>query len=76
MSEDSGQNEDSLTKLCMKLGADETQARTMARQLLKRSEQIAEERGIKRVEAMEHLLTLLISGSQGINPSDFPPTKG
>lgn len=76
MKDDSGQNEESLTKLCMKLGSEEAQARTMARQLLKRAEQIARERGIKRVEAMEYLLTLLISGSQGVNPSDFPPAKG
>lgn len=76
MDEESGQNEESLTQLCQRLGANEEQARTMARQLLKRSEQIAQERGIKRVEAMERLLSLLISGSQGQTPPDFPPKEG
>lgn len=76
MHDESGQNEESLTKLCQQLGSPESQARTMARQLLKRSEQIAEERGIKRVEAMEHLLSLLIRGAQGETPRDFPPHKG
>ncbi|MGE9296836.1 MAG: hypothetical protein ACQKBV_11155 [Puniceicoccales bacterium] len=70
------QNEESLTLLCQRLGSPEAQARTMARQLLKRSEQIAQERGIKRVEAMEHLLSLLIRGSQGETPPDFPSNKG
>lgn len=76
MTPEDSQNEDTLTRLCMRLGSSEAQARTMARQLLKRSEQIARERGIERVEAMEHLLSLLISGSQGQTPPDFPSQKG
>ncbi|GHC12427.1 hypothetical protein [Cerasicoccus arenae] len=76
MEEDANQNENSLTVLCQRLGAPEAQARTMARQLMKRSEQISRERGIKRVEALDHLLSLLISGSQGINPPEFPPRQG
>ncbi len=76
MSDKDVQNEDSLTRLCQRLGADEAQARTMARQLLKRSEQIAQDRGIERIEAMHHLLSLLISGSQGHTPPDFPPDEG
>jgi len=76
MDDEESHNEDNLTKLCQRLGSSEEQARTMARQLLKRSEQIAQERGIKRVEAMEHLLSLLISGSQRQTPPDFPSQKG
>jgi len=76
MENDPEQNEESLTRLCQRMGAPEAQARTMARQLLKRSDQIAQERGIKRVDALEHLLRLLISGRQGETPLRFPSNQG
>ncbi|MDX2185928.1 MAG: hypothetical protein SFV32_03265 [Opitutaceae bacterium] len=43
----------------------------MARQLLKRADQMAAERGIPREEAMRHLLKLVIEGSQGRTPAGF-----
>jgi len=54
-----------LVQLCQKLGADEAQAETMAKQLLKRSSQLAEERNITQIQAMEHLLKVVVSGRMG-----------
>lgn len=61
-----------LTQLCRNLGAPtEAQAETMARQLQKRADQLASERGITRVAAMEHLLTLMTHGRRGETPPGF-----
>ena len=57
-------------RLMRSLGADEKQAGVMARQLWKRSAQIAQERDVKQVQALEGLLKLMISGSQGMEPQD------
>lgn len=54
-----------LTKVCVKLGAPEEQARTMAGQLLKRADQLAEERGTGREEELRRLLELVIAGREG-----------
>jgi hypothetical protein len=54
-----------LVALCMKMGAPESQAETMAGQLAKRADQLAQERGITRVEAMTHLLQVLVKGRSG-----------
>lgn len=54
-----------LTKVCVKLGAPEEQARTMAGQLLKRADQLAEERGTGREEELRRLLELVIAGRKG-----------
>lgn len=59
-------NFEDLVALCMRLGSPQKQAETMARQLLKRSEQLAAERNIKQVEALDYLLKLMISGRQGV----------
>lgn len=56
---------DQLNQLCLQLGATPQQANSMSRQLMKRAEQLASERGITEVEAMEHLLKVLIKGRQG-----------
>lgn len=67
-----------LTRLCRNLGAPtDAQAATMARQLQKRADQLAAERGITRVAAMEHLLSLLVHGRRGETPPGFtpPPSK-
>ncbi len=69
------QSQESLVQLCQRLGASPEQARTMARQLWKRSEQIARERNIKQVEAMDHLLRLMVRGRQGVVWTDPPPEK-
>ena len=60
-----------LTTLCRNMGAGEQQAATMAKQLIKRADQLAIERDISRVAAMEYLLELLVSGRQGEVPASF-----
>jgi hypothetical protein len=67
-----------LAQLCRRLGAEtDAQADTMARQLLKRAEQLATERGIPRAAAMQHLLSVLVHGRRGEVPPGFsaPPAK-
>ncbi len=63
-----------LTQLCRGLGATDAQAGAMARQLMKRADQLAAERGQSREAAMAYLLNLLVQGSQGEVPKGFPPT--
>lgn len=62
-----------VTELCTKLGAAPEQAATMAKQLLKRADQISAERKIPREEAMTQLLQILIQGRQGNVPTSFKP---
>jgi hypothetical protein len=47
------------------LGADAGQSQTMAGQLLKRAGQIADERDISKVEALETLLKQVVEARQG-----------
>ncbi|MBA4137412.1 MAG: hypothetical protein C0518_08875 [Opitutus sp.] len=62
-----------LTELCRRLGAnDDAQAGTMARQLLRRADQLALERGLTREAAMQHLLSVLVHGRRGEVPPGFP----
>jgi hypothetical protein len=61
---------------CERLGAPPAQADTMARQLLKRAGQLAEERRITREQAMAHLLQVLVHGRQGAVPPDSAPAAG
>lgn len=60
-----------LIALCRRLGADEAQAAVMAAQLLKRADQLAGERGWTRVQAMEHLLRLVVNGRSGATAPGF-----
>ncbi len=60
-----------LKTLCRRLGADAAQAETMAKQLLKRADQLAAERGWTRVQAMEHLLRLVVNGRSGETAPGF-----
>jgi hypothetical protein len=62
-----------VTGLCTKLGATPAQAATMARQLLKRADQISAERGIPREQAMTQLLEILVQGRQGTVPETHKP---
>ena len=41
----------------------------MARQLLKRAEQCAQERAISKVEALDRLLRQVVEARQGVAPS-------
>ncbi|MEO0056112.1 MAG: hypothetical protein RLZZ50_2059 [Verrucomicrobiota bacterium] len=54
-----------LVALCARLGAEGPQADVMADQLLKRCDQLVAERSWSRVQAMQHLLTLLVKGRSG-----------
>lgn len=62
-----------VTELCTALGAAPGPAETMARQLMKRADQIAAERGIPREVAMTQLLQILVQGRQGKVPVEFKP---
>ncbi|MGB0355544.1 MAG: hypothetical protein ACPGII_05745 [Opitutales bacterium] len=52
------------------LGADQDQAITMARQLIKRAEQLAEEKNSTKVSELQALLETAICGAQGILKPD------
>lgn len=54
-----------VTELFRRMGAAHDQAETMARQLLKRAGQIAEEQDITEVEAAQALLNKVIQARQG-----------
>ena len=56
---------DEVATLFVQLGADSSQAQTMARQLIKRSKQIAQERDISELEALETLLKQVIQAREG-----------
>lgn len=64
-----------LTGLCGKLGAAPAQAEAMARQLIKRADQLAAERGLSREETMAYLLRLMVQGRSGEVPPEFQPPK-
>jgi hypothetical protein len=64
---------DQVTTLCTRLGAPPEQAATMAKQLLKRADQISTERGIPRAQALAQLLQILVEGRQGNLPPGFSP---
>ncbi len=61
--------------ICQRLGAPPEQAATMARQLLKRADQIAAERGLSRATALAQLLQILVEGRQGNVPPGFKPPE-
>ena len=52
------------------LGADQDQAITMACQLIKRAEQLAEEKNSTKVSELQALLETAICGAQGILKPD------
>jgi hypothetical protein len=52
------------------LGADQDQAITMARQLIKRAEQLAEEKNSNKVSELQALLETAICGAQGTLKAD------
>jgi hypothetical protein len=64
-----------LTALCGKLGAPAGQAEAMAKQLMKRADQLAIQRGQSREEAMAYLLQLVVQGHGGEVPKEFRPPK-
>lgn len=48
-----------------RLGAEPSQAKVMASQLMKRAGQVAQEQGISEVEALQNLLKQVIEARQG-----------
>ncbi|MFT4900967.1 MAG: hypothetical protein ACI81V_000234 [Lentimonas sp.] len=54
-----------VTRIFVNLGAEPKSAEVMARQLLKRAQQIAEERDVPFVEAAQGLLKQVIEARQG-----------
>jgi uncharacterized protein YqeY len=65
-----------LIQLCARLGAQTPAvAATMADQLTKRCDQLVEQRGISRMEAMGYLLQLVTKGAQGEAPQGFEGVK-
>ena len=64
-----------MTELCVRLGANRPQAETMAAQLLKRADQLANDRGIDRVAALKYLVDLVMKGRSGEVSGQFPPTS-
>ena len=54
------EDEEALAKAFENLGADGPQAKVMAKQLLKRAVQVAEEQGVSREEALKGLLQKII----------------
>lgn len=66
-----------LTSLCARLGAPPAQAEAMARQMIKRADQLAMQRGQTREAAMAYLLQLVVQGRAGEVPKEFqPPGEG
>jgi hypothetical protein len=65
-----------LTKLCRSLGASPEQAGAMARQLIKRADQLVADRQQTREEAMAYLLRLVVQGRSGEVPPEFQPPPG
>jgi len=63
-----------LTELCRRLGADAPQADVMARQLMKRADQLALERGQGRTETMAYLLKLVVDARRGEVAKEFNPS--
>jgi hypothetical protein len=64
-----------LTRLCRGLGATPEQADAMARQLMKRADQLVAGRKQTREEAMAYLLRLLVQGRAGEVPPEFQPPQ-
>ena len=66
MAEDKKNDEiEKVAELFIGMGASREQANVMAAQLLKRAEQIAEERGISKVAALESLLKQVLEARRG-----------
>lgn len=61
------------TQLCRNLGADTAQADAMARQLIKRADQLVADRKQTREQAMAYLLRLVVQGRSGEVPPEFQP---
>ena len=59
------------TGLCRGMGATVEQADAMARQLIKRADQLVSERGQTRAEVMAYLMRVVVQGRSGEVPPEF-----
>lgn len=62
---------DQLIRRCRNLGASPEQAEAMARQLIKRADQLVAERKLTREAAIDYLLRLVLQGHSGAVPPEF-----
>ena len=62
-----------VAKLCLRWGASPAVAEAMARQLLKRAEQLMSERGLSREQALAYLFNLMAQGQAGQVSAEFQP---
>ena len=67
--------QEQLAKVFEGLGAESKQALIMARQLLRRADQLAVEKNISRVESLKRLMRLCLEGFHGKIDPDFALTK-
>ena len=67
--------QEQLSKVFEGLGAESKQALIMARQLLRRADQIAAKQNISRVESLKRLMRLCLEGFHGKIDPDFALTK-
>ena len=59
-----------LTQVFVNLGSTDAQALVMAKQMLKRADQLANEKNWERSDALDHLMKVLMAGREG---SVYPP---
>lgn len=69
MSESAEAELETVARLFTGMGAEQSQAEVMARQLLKRAGQLSAERGISKVAAVEQLLKQIVDAREGRAPS-------
>jgi hypothetical protein len=69
MSESAEAELETVARLFTGMGAKQSQAEVMARQLLKRAGQLSAERGISKVAAVEQLLKQIVDAREGRTPS-------
>lgn len=62
---------DKISQIFINLGAPKQNAEVMAKQLIKRAEQIAEEKNTSKIKELQKLLEISVLGAQGrLHPSD------
>lgn len=64
-----------LVRLCAGLGAGPEQATAMAKQLMKRADQLVAERGMAREDAMRYLLEVVTKGRAGSVSPDYDAAR-
>ncbi|MFO7725737.1 MAG: hypothetical protein R6V45_09335 [Oceanipulchritudo sp.] len=68
--------EEQLARLCRNFGAAPPQDRLMARKLLERADQIARNRQMDKLQALQYLLSLMTRGPESGNVLNSAPQEG